>query len=162
MNLHTYIFNTQKKYAFKIGIVNDNSTDNIDDTLETVLKKYGIIAFSTPKSTPVLARPLDFPMLSNVTVTYWDVELHYPTFPEALRAYISQMTDIPENKIVVRHPDSPIEEYQQPKENTEKPYEPLLTKLDMGGDDAQSAVGQNRVMELLKELEKLKKEKSNE
>ena len=34
----------------------------------------------------------------------------------------------------------------------------MLTKEDMGGESAQQNVGQNRVMDLLKELDKVKKE----
>ena len=156
MELQEYIYSTKKTYSFKVGVAGD-LPDDFDDILENALKKYGIISFSPPKTTPVLSRPLDFPQLQNINATYWDIELHYPTYPEALRAYISQNSEIPEIKIVVRHPDSPIEEYQE-LEPGEKKYQTILTQTDMGGESAQHKVGQSRVMELLKALDAHKKE----
>ena len=38
------------------------------------------------------------------------------------------------------------------------PYETLLTQPDMGGESAQQSVGNNRVMDLMKELETARKE----
>lgn len=160
MNFEEYVFNTKKTYQFKIGIA-DELPDNFEDSLETILKKYGLLSFSTQKETPVMMNPLDFPFLKNVNVSYWDVELHYPTYPEALRSYISQSCEIPESRIVVRNPESPISEYQEV--NKETPYEPILTKEVMDDISGQHLVGEERVMGLLKELEKLKKkgEKTN-
>lgn len=157
MNFQDYIYNIQKTYTFKIGVAGELPED-FDDVLENILKKYGVISFSPPKTTPIQARPLDFPQLANIDTTYWEVELHYPTYPEALRAYISQNTSIPEMKIVVRHPDNPVEDYQEQVLDDRK-YETLLTQTEMGGESAQHLVGQNRVMELLKALETHKQEK---
>lgn len=155
MNFEDYVFNTKKTYQFKIGIA-DELPDNFEDSLETILKKYGLLSFSTQKETPVLLHPLDFPLLKNVNVSYWDIELHYPTYPEALRSYISQSCEIPESKIVVRNPDAPISEYQ--KNEKEIPYKPILTQEVMDDVSAQHLVGQERVMGLLKELERLSQE----
>ena len=160
MDFEQYIYQTQKTYKFKIGIAADYTDDDDDDLetkLENALKKYGVISFSAPKTTPILARPLDFPLLSNTSATYWEVELHYPTYEEALRTYISQACQLPVNRVVARTPDSPIEAYQN-TDGAETPYTTLLTQPDSGGESAQHLVGQNRVMELLKELEKAKKE----
>jgi hypothetical protein len=38
----------------------------------------------------------------------------------------------------------------------------MLTTEDMGGESGQESVGNNRVMDLLKELEKARKEKDND
>ena len=52
--------------------------------------------------------------------------------------------------------NDPREEYQETKDDT--PYEPMLTKEDMGGETAQENVAGNRIMGLLKELETARKE----
>lgn len=156
MNFEEYIYNIRKTYLFKIGVVDDLPED-FEDELENALKKYGVISFSAPKATPILQRPLDFPQHSNTSATYWEVELHYPTYEEALRTYIGQACGISVSRVVVRKPDSPIDEYQK-TETTDHKYTTLLTQTDMGGESAQHLVGDNRVMELLKELEKHRKE----
>jgi hypothetical protein len=51
--------------------------------------------------------------------------------------------------------NAPQEVYQ---EINDAPYEIKLTKEDMGGESAQENVGNNRVMDLLKELETARKE----
>ena len=59
---------------------------------------------------------------------------------------------------MVRNMNAPQEVYQ---EIDEGPYEVKITKEDMGGESAQDEVGNNRVMELLKELEGVKNENTN-
>lgn len=152
MNFEEYIYNTSKTYSFIIGVA-DDIPDGFDDQLENTLKKYGIISFGAPKKTPIQMKPLDFPQLSNTSATYWEVELHYPTFPEALQSYISQTCDVSINNLIVRTPDMPVQEYQDKKsENTE--YTTLLTNAELESVDSQHLVGEDRVMSLLKELEK--------
>ena len=52
------------------------------------------------------------------------------------------------------------EKYQEmPEDNV---YQAKLTTEDMGGESAQDSVGENRVMELLKELEKVKTEREHD
>jgi len=53
-----------------------------------------------------------------------------------------------------------MEEYQAPK--TEEAYQAMLTTEDMGGESAQDNVGENRVMDLLKELEVARKERGHD
>ena len=47
-------------------------------------------------------------------------------------------------------------------EKTEETYEAKLTKEDMGGESAQNNVGENRVMDLLKELEAARKDREHD
>ena len=59
--------------------------------------------------------------------------------------------------MIVRAEGEPLEQIQEPVE--EGPYEAKLNTEDMGGESAQDAVGENRVMDLLKELEVARKER---
>jgi hypothetical protein len=60
----------------------------------------------------------------------------------------------------VRNPNEPQELYQE--EKNEEEYVAKLTQEDMGGESAQESAGANRVMDLLKELEASRKERSND
>ena len=54
--------------------------------------------------------------------------------------------------------NDPREDYQD--SNTDEPYETKLETEDMGGESAQDNVAGNRVMDLLKELETVRKERT--
>ena len=63
--------------------------------------------------------------------------------------------------MIVRNPNEPQEEYQD-KEYV-KVYEPKLgTEMESADPEAQKKVGDNRVMDLLKELEGVRKEREND
>lgn len=151
-----YITESKKTYPFKIGIAGE-LPEGFEERLEMGLKKYGLVNLSKGKRTPISKRPLDFPNLENTEVTYFETEVTYPTTVQVLTEYLSNLCVVPRNHIIVRNPNEPQEQYQE--ETSDKPYETLLDTEDMGGESAQKEVGNNRVMDLLKELEKARKEK---
>ena len=115
---------------------------------------------SKGKKTPIQERPLDFPQLKNMEVTYYEVELNYPSTQQVLQEYIGQCCRIDQAYIIVRNPEEMQEKYQEMPEDTT--YESILNTEDMGGDSAQKNVGENRVMDLLKELEVARKEREHD
>lgn len=150
------ILNESKKtYQFKIGVAGE-LPEGFADRMETALKKFGLNSLSSGKKTPIQERPLDFPRLQNMEVTYFETELSYPTTQQVLGEYLSHVCTVPASHIIVRNPNEPVERIQDIEEDSV--YDPLLTKEDMGGESAQKDVGESRVMELLKELEKARKE----
>jgi len=151
-----YLTESKKTYEFKIGIAGE-LPEGIEDRLETAFQKYSVVNMSAGKRTPITERPLDFPQLQNVEVTYYEVEINYPTTVQVLQEYLGQMCKVPQSHIIVRNVNEPQEAYQQPLDD--KPYESLLNTEDMGGESAQENVGESRVMELLKELEKARSER---
>lgn len=150
---------TKKTYEFKIGIAGE-LPEGFEDRLEMGLQKYSLNKISSKKKTPIQERPLDFPNLQNMEVTYWDVDVSYPTTSQVLQEYLAHMCNVSAANIVVRRDGEPRLEEQSKTEN--EPYEPLLTKVELEGVSAQSSVGGNRVMELLKELEAARKEKDHD
>ena len=56
--------------------------------------------------------PLDFPRLSNESVTIFDVTTNYPESPRVMHEYLSDLLRIPMTHIVVRKPGEPTEQYQ--------------------------------------------------
>ena len=93
-------------------------------------------------------------------VTYYEATVNYPTTADVLQNYIGKCCGIDQAYIIVRNMADPREDYQAPK--SEDAYETMLTKEDMGGEDAQSEVAGNRVMDLLKELETARKEREHD
>ena len=151
----TVLTESKKTYEFKIGVAGP-LPEGFEDTLETILKKYGASNLTSGKKTPIQERPLDFPQLQNMEVTYFELGVEYPTTPQVLQAYIGNCCNIDQAYVIVRNLGDPREEYQETKDDA--PYEAMLTKEDIGGETAQEDVAGNRVMSLLKELETARKE----
>ena len=151
----TVLTESKKTYEFKIGVAGP-LPEGFEDTLETILKKYGASNLTSGKKTPIQERPLDFPQLQNMEVTYFELGVEYPTTPQVLQAYIGNCCNIDQAYVIVRNLGDPREEYQETKDDA--PYESMLTKEDMGGESAQDNVSGNRIMSLLKELETVRKE----
>lgn len=154
-----YLAESKKVYSFKIGVAGE-LPEHFEDMMETGLQKFGVGKMSTGKKTPIQERPLDFPQLENTEVTYYEVDLMYPTTSRVLQEYLGSVCSVPQSHIIVRNPNEPQELYQEEKESSE--YEILITKEELEGESAQENAGTNRVMDLLKELETARKERSND
>jgi len=155
-NFADYLTESKKTYEFKIGVAG-TLPDHFEDMIETSLQKFGCTKMSSGKKTPIQERPLDFPQLENMEVTYYEIECAYPTTVQVLQEYIGSCCKIPQSHIIVRNPNEPQEVYQE--EEIEKEYQVKLTQEDMGGEGAQQQAGANRVMDLLKELETSRKDR---
>jgi len=154
--LEKYLFESKKTYKFKIRAAGE-LPEGFEDRLETALNKYQIVNFTKGKRTPITERPLDFPQLQNCEVTSYDAELSYPTTNHVLESYLSLELNFPDTHLSV-HTDSEPLELEQTIDKNEKDYTSLLATENLGGESAQDKVGENRVMDLLKELEQARKE----
>ena len=151
-----YLAESTKTYPFKIGVAGD-LPEGFADTLESALAKFVVVKMSNGKKTPIQKRPLDFPALENERTTYFETELQYPTTTQVLQQYIKTYTNLPESHIIVRNPNEPQEEYQAEKDDA--PYEAKLYSPYEDSKDEHKSAGMSRVMDLLKELEKERKER---
>ena len=84
-----FLIESKKTYPFKIGVAGE-LPEGFVDAMETALKKYDVINMSAGKKTPIQERPLDFPQLENTEVTYFEVELTYPTTTQVLQEYLAK------------------------------------------------------------------------
>ena len=106
-----YLTESTKSYDYKIKIAGDSRS--IDkNALETALQKFDLASMSAGKTTPIMTLPLDFPALSNESVTIFDVTTNYPESPRVMHEYLSDLLRIPMTHMVVRKPGEPTEEYQ--------------------------------------------------
>tara|TARA_B100001094_G_C18170512_1_gene794804 strand:+ start:1263 stop:1859 length:597 start_codon:yes stop_codon:yes gene_type:complete len=107
----TYLTESAKSYDFKIKIAGE-SKDIDTNRLETALGKFELAKMSAGKSTPIMTQPLDFPALSNESVTIFDVTTNYPASPQQIREYLADYMNMNVSQIVVKKPGEPTEEYQ--------------------------------------------------
>ena len=158
-SLNEILTEAKKTYGFKIGVAGELPED-FENKMKTSLEKYSVASITSGSKTPIQERPLDFPQLQNMEVTYWSVELNYPTTPQVMQEYVGACCAVPQSHIIVRGANDPREEYQEKKE--EVAYEPMLTKEELDSESAQDSVAGNRVMDLLKELETARKEREHD
>ena len=107
-----YLSESAKSYDYKIKVAGD-SKDIDKNRLETALQKFELAKMSAGKTRPIMTLPLDFPSLSNESVTIFDVTTNYPASAREMKEYIGTYMNIPQTHIVVRKPGEPTEEYQE-------------------------------------------------
>jgi len=106
-----YLTESTKSYDYRIKIAGEPK-DIDKNALETALQKFDLASMSAGKSTPIMTLPLDFPRLSNESVTIFDVTTNYPESPRVMHEYLSDLLKIPMTHMVVRKPGEPTEQYQ--------------------------------------------------
>ena len=85
-----YLTESTKSYDYKIKIAGEPK-DIDKNALETALQKFDLASMSAGKSTPIMTLPLDFPRLSNESVTIFDVTTNYPESPRVMHEYLSDL-----------------------------------------------------------------------
>ena len=67
-----YLTESTKSYDYKIKVAG-TIADDFASRMETALQKFELAKLSAGKKTPIMTLPLDFPALSNESVTIFDV-----------------------------------------------------------------------------------------
>lgn len=152
-SFHEYLTESKKTYSFKLKIAGD-LPEGFKPAVETAMHRYGLVKLSGPKRTPIKEVVMDFPHLSNESVSVFEVEVNYPTTPDVLQDYLSRSLKFPGSHIVVR---TPTLEVDQPE--VKDVYQTNLTSEYPKDDSAQKEVGSTKVTSFLKELEKERKDR---
>ena len=156
-HFNDYLSASKKVYEFAVRVAGELPED-FGNSMERCLNKYEVLKCAQTKKSPIAESQLDFPRLKNIEVTHYEVELGYPVTTQILQTYIAEETGVAATHIVVRNPNEPMEQIKD--NNEDKPYEVLLTNDELEYETAQPQVGQNRIMDLLKELETARRERS--
>lgn len=101
----------QKKYEFRVKVAGD-FTNEQETKLKSMLERFQVNAFKKVGVTPIQALPLDFPQVKNCEVNIYEVTLDYPTTQQELTEYLSSGLEVSKQRLVVRRPGEPTEEYQ--------------------------------------------------
>ena len=158
-----YLTEAVKSYDYKIKIA--GASKDIDkNALETALQKFDLASMSAGKTTPIMTLPLDFPALSNESVTIFDVTTNYPESPRVMHEYLSDLLRIPMTHMVVRKPGEPTEEYQDEMQVAKKSefankLDSVETKFQEHPVKGEEHYGDKHNMSLLKELLKDKEDR---
>ena len=158
-----YLTEAVKSYDYKIKIA--GASKDIDkNALETALQKFDLASMSAGKTTPIMTLPLDFPALSNESVTIFDVKTNYPESPRVMHEYLSDLLRIPMTHMVVRKPGEPTEEYQDEMQVAKKSefankLDSVETKFQEHPVKGEEHYGDKHNMGLLKELLKDKEDR---
>ena len=96
-----YLTESAKSYDYKVKVAGDIS-DDFASRMETALQKFEVAKMSAGKKTPIMTLPLDFPALSNESVTIFDVTTNYPVAPNVMKEYLADYMNINASLIVVR------------------------------------------------------------
>jgi hypothetical protein len=133
-NFQQYLTESERTYNYRIKIVGDVAPDFIKQ-LEAKLKQFDPVKISSPKTTPVQAKPADFPKHSNDSVTSMDVEFRYPAIEPQIKQ-IAQLLFLDPNRIIML--TTPHEEgMAAEKAKIEDQNKDLLTDTDYPAPDAE-------------------------
>jgi hypothetical protein len=111
----------QKKYDFRVKVAGNFNSEQ-EAKLKAMLERFQVNAFKKVGVTPIQALPLDFPQVKNCEVNIYEVSVDYPTTQQELTEYLSSGLEVSKQRLVVRRPGEPSEEYQ----NTEPKREGAL------------------------------------
>jgi hypothetical protein len=132
-NFKDYLAESERTYNYRIKIVGDLPTGFLN-LLKSKLDQFDPEKIGAEKSTPIQAKPADFPAFENEKVTSLDVMLRYPAIEPQIKQ-IARLLGLDENKIIMQTVayDDNNADYQKKLE--EQP-ESLLDDTDYPADDA--------------------------
>ena len=122
---YEYLIESEQTYKYRVKVAGGCDAECLEH-LETSLAKFDLINMSSPKTTPVMEDPLDFPGVKNMEVCMFEVEIAYPAGQDALYDMIEKCTRKPKSqiKIVSEHFAQSYEE----NEGAEAEEAPILEK----------------------------------
>ena len=131
-NFKDYLAESERTYNYRIKIVGDLPTGFLNE-LKGKLDQFDPEKIGAEKSTPIQAKPADFPAYENEKVTSFDVMLRYPAIEPQIKQ-IARLLGLDENKIIMQTVayDDNNADYQKKLE--EQP-ESVLADTDYPADD---------------------------
>ena len=97
---YQYLLESEQTYKYRVKVAGGCDNECLKE-LETKLAKFDLINMSSPKTTPVMEDPLDFPGVKNMEVCMFEIEIAYPAGQDALYDLIEGCTRRPKSQIKV-------------------------------------------------------------
>ena len=94
-----YLTESEKTFDYRIKIVGDLPGDFVKE-FKTRLKKFDPVSIGDVKTTPILAKPRDFPAFNNQAVNMMDVVFRYPAIPPQIQQ-IAQLLGLDPDRISI-------------------------------------------------------------
>jgi hypothetical protein len=123
-----YLTESKKVYNFKVKVAGE-LPEKFQEGLTARLGRCGIMSVKKLTTTPIQESPLDFPELSNMEVTVFEVICEYPVTSPEISVEIKNM-GLDENCYRVRGANEPTEQ-EQVLANVEPTGEALLDEIDL-------------------------------
>jgi hypothetical protein len=116
-NFKDYLAESERTYNYRIKMVGDLPSE-FYNSLKGKLSQFDPLKIGSIKTTPIQAKPADFPAFENEKVTSFDVMLRYPAIEPQIKQ-IARLLGFNENKIIMQTSvyDDDITEYQQKLED---------------------------------------------
>lgn len=95
-----YLAESERTYNYRIKIVGD-LPQGFYNSLKEKLDQFDPVKIGTEKSTPIQAKPADFPAFENQKVTSVDIQLRYPAIEPQIKQ-IARLLGLDENKIIMQ------------------------------------------------------------
>jgi hypothetical protein len=99
-NFKDYLAESERTYNYRIKVVGDLPSGFYNE-LKGKLEQFDPVSISDQKSTPIQAKPADFPAFDNEKVTSFDVKFRYPAIEPQIKQ-ISQLIGLDPNKIIMQ------------------------------------------------------------
>ena len=112
-NFKAYLAESERTYNYRIKCVGDLPTAFYNE-LKGKLAQFDPVSMTDQKSTPIQAKPADFPAFENEKVTSFDVKFRYPAIEPQIKQ-IAQLLNFDPNKIIMQTSvfDDDNAEYQE-------------------------------------------------
>ncbi len=159
----SYVAETKTEYNYILKFAVHEMTDGMIDVLESCLKKYDLKSASSFRQTPIQESPLDFPNVKNTSVFICDLKLGYPAALDFLRIYLCNNMEISPQQLVVYSDNDPRQIETDLYLDRNSPEYKAKYKTRLGSDYEETDTvpyGEEYNMSFLKELEKVKNERS--
>lgn len=132
-NFKSYLAESERTYNYRIKVVGDIPSGFYNE-LKGKLAQFDPIKISDQRSTPIQAKPADFPSYENEKVTSFDVMFRYPAIEPQIKQ-LAQLLGLDPNKILmqtVAYDDSVDEE----RAKVEAQPSPLVSDSSLPAPDA--------------------------
>jgi len=100
-NFKDYLAESERTYNYRIKVVGDLPSGFFNE-LKGKLEQFDPVKIGEQRSTPIQAKPADFPAFENDKVTSFDVDFRYPAIEPQIKQ-IAQLLGLDPNKIIMQN-----------------------------------------------------------